>query len=633
MEIIENNQKRLAVSLLLIIVIQTSFTSIQTIAYDEIIEPFFTLKSIWTSATYEKFYSELYKELGKIGINIDVVIKPSAEYFELLLGSHNFDLAFRGLSAEIYDPDFTGFYNEEGQANLFGYDSSMDYDANLGTGINEWYIKNGTLIIPPNSVERVQHYWNWEQYMMDEICPMLPMYNSYDHIIYWSNLNGYNHSKGLLQSWGDMSWNSLHLGQDNTDEIVISDASWTNLNPLFQEDISSRIISDAVMDPLIWFDFDMTVWPHLAKSFTYLNDSTIEITTREGIKWGVDSEGNFTNEYFDVKDVYFTLYCWKYLSDNQLYWDWIKSMEIIDKQTMRLYIDGNSSTPEIDPFPQSLERLFVRILPEHYLNQSQLADGFTPNINHTSWSIFEIQPFGTSLFSLKDYTPDTETILEVRPDYWGINKTITADPALNWSTRFGNFTDIMNQLRIRIIPDIQTAKYQFLNGYLDLFSIISFPELREELSDDMNFKIQSIPNFAMTFMGFNMRENRGPIGSRELCPNDESMTIGLAIRKAICYAIDKEKINNIQYDGERRIIYWPIYEKLGIWCNPNIIKYDYNFTKACELMAKAGYYLPGYSPSQTPSISSSGSEIISFGIISIMIICVSILKNKRKKKC
>jgi len=596
-------------------------------------QAFFTLRTINNGGYAVDYFYKISQQLDKIGINLDNVVMDWSNFVNQIISTHNFDLAYLGFDANRLDPDFTGIYNENGPLNLFGYDTRMDYNESLGTGLNEWYMQQGKLIMPPNSEERIQHYWAWEQYLMDKICPLLPMYNSNNYIAYWSNLEGYNQSKGISQSWGDMRWNNLHLGQNSTEEIVINDASWANLNPIFQEDSASSFISKAIMDPLVWIDYDMSIWPHLAKTFTYLNDTTIEIKTREGLKWGTDSEGNFTNEYFDIRDVYFTLYCWKEVSNDASLYDWIKDMEIIDDQTMILYVDGNITTTENEPFAPSLASLSLLILPEHYLNQSQLADGITPNINHTAWSIFKTHPFGTSLFTFKNYTAGLETILTVRPDCWILNNSITNDPSLKWSTRFGDFSEVINQLRIRIIPDIQSAKNEFLNGYLDIFSLINMPETREQLYNDTNFRIQIIPHNNMNFIGFNMRENRNPLGSRELCPNDNTMTKGLAIRKAICYAIDKEKINNIQYDGERRIIYWPIYEKLGIWCNPNIIKYDYNFTKACELMAKAGYYLPGYSPSQTPSISSSGSEIISFGIISIMIICVSILKNKRKKKC
>jgi len=594
-------------------------------------QAFFTLRTINNGGYAIDYFYEISQQLDKIGISLDNVVLDWSNFVNQLITAHNFDLVFLGLSGDWIDPDFTGIYDENGPLNLFGYDISMDYNESLGTGLNEWYMQQGRLMMPPNSQERIQHYWAWEQYLMDKICPLLPLLNYNNYIAYWSNLEGYNQSKGIIQSWGDIVWDNLHLGQNNTEEIVIQDASWSNLNPIFREDSASSFISKAILDPLVWIDSDMSIWPHLAKTYTYLNDTTIEIKTREGLKWDTDSEGNFTNEHFDVRDVYFTLYCWKEVSNDPYMYDWIKDMKITDDQTMILYVDENNTTTENEPYAPSLASLSLLILPEHYLNQTQLPDGKTPDITHIAWSIFETHPFGTSLFKFKNYTTGLETILTVRPDSWILNNSITNDPSLNWSTRFGDFSEVINQLRIRIITDIQTAKNEFLNGYLDILSLNNLPETREQLYNDTNFSIQSIPQFSMNFIGFNMRENRNPLGSRELCPNDKNMTKGLAIRKAICYAIDRVKINEQIHHDDYRIIYWPIPERLGIWCNPSIIHYDYNLLKAYEMMEKAGYDIPGFYLPGTGTNISIGNKIISCELFFAIFISLNFMKKKRKK--
>lgn len=83
--------------------------------------------------------------------------------------------------------------------NLFGYNTSIDYNATLGTGINQWFLEQGKRIMPAFSEERTQHYWAWEQYLMDELlCMLLFSYKSY--IAYWANLQGDNYSDGIVQS-------------------------------------------------------------------------------------------------------------------------------------------------------------------------------------------------------------------------------------------------------------------------------------------------------------------------------------------------------------------------------------------------------------------------------------------------
>ena len=77
----------------------------------------------------------------------------------------------------------------------------------------------------------------------------------------------------------------------------------------------------------------------------------------------------------------------------------------------------------------------------------------TPDILHPAWNIYTSNAFGTGLFEISDFTIDVETVLTVNPDCWKLNTTITSDPALDFERRFGDFSNIIHQLRIRIIPD------------------------------------------------------------------------------------------------------------------------------------------------------------------------------------
>ncbi|MHA1503372.1 MAG: ABC transporter substrate-binding protein [Candidatus Heimdallarchaeota archaeon] len=501
---------------------------------------------------------------------------------------HNYDITYVGFLGGGTDPDFTGVYNENGSLNLFGYDVSMDYDPALGTGKNEWYMSQGALMMPPFSEARIQHYWDWQQHLMDNLCPMLPMFAASEYMAHWDNLHGYNLSKGILQSWGKMSWDGSHTGQNDTSELVIADMEWSNINPLFYEDTASRYISSLCMDPLIWYDNDMTVWPHLAKNYTYVNDTTILIEIRDDIYW--QDQDAFTNEPFDVDDVYFSIYARKHLSDDQDQYTWIEDMRKVSDNQLYIYVDGNETTPEKEPYAPSLGYLNDLILPEHYLNQTQLGDGITPDVSHSSWNNFSTNCFGTGLFEITDIVTDIETTLTVKPESWWLNTTVINDSLLDWENRFGDFTGGLTQHRIRIIPDLQTAMAEFEAGKIDLVKIIQgYDDELIQYEEDTTKEVQSIPSFHLGFMGFNMREERLHLGDRRPCPTDPSISRGLAIRKAICYAADRQEINNVLHSGRYNVIHWPIYQRMGIWCNPNIIRYDFDLVMAKHYMALAGY--------------------------------------------
>ncbi|MHA1555603.1 MAG: hypothetical protein ACTSPM_01580, partial [Candidatus Heimdallarchaeota archaeon] len=208
----------------IVILFTTSSCFLNTSKVDAI-EPYFTLVFRTNGGGVRPDYGNLLKQhLARIGIFVDVVINPWPMY-----DAHgpiiNWDICYIALSGSGADPDFTGVYNENGSLNLFGYRTDMDYNETLGTGVNEWYMKQGTLIIPPYSNERIQHYWDWEQYLMDKILPCQPTFAPKEYAAYWSNLEGYDIKDGIIQSWGKMGFTGNHDGQLDNTELVTTDAA------------------------------------------------------------------------------------------------------------------------------------------------------------------------------------------------------------------------------------------------------------------------------------------------------------------------------------------------------------------------------------------------------------------------
>ena len=546
---------------------------------------YFTLVAKTNSGGVRPDYLNLIKQqAARIGINLEVIIQDWPTFVGELLAYRNFDLCYVALSGGGLDPDMTGFYSENGSLNLFGYHTDMDYDPALGTGKNEWYMRQGTIMMPPDSQERIQHYWDWEQYLMDKILPLQPTFAPSYYEAYWNNLQGYDYDKEILQSWGKMNWTESHAGQIQTDEVVIADEAWSDLNPLFQDDSASKFVTSALMDPFVWFDNDASVWPHLVKNWTHLSDTHVRFTLREGIKWQSNLDGNFTDEYFDAEDVYFTLHMWRYIScDCQRICSWLEDVIIVDKYTIDLIIDGDSSTPELEPYAPYLTDLYIKILPEHYLNQTQDITGH-PDITDSSWNIFAFNPFGTGLFELTSADKSVETILNVFPECWWLNNTITSDPDLNWDERFGDFSGGLDQLRIKHLSSPYEILAEFEHGRIDIADVSFDHNKRDSYLLNSDFAIQSKIKQYFGFVGYNMRPVRPVVGNAEPWGPDPSITKGLAVRKAISYAIDREEINQIVHGGDYTLTDHPIYAAMGVWCNPNIIRYNHDLDKALTYM-------------------------------------------------
>ncbi len=585
-------------------------------------EFFFTLVAKTNGGGVRPDYLNLLKQhLARISINLNIQILEWPVFLNELLVSHDFDIMYIAIGPISDDPDMLHVFGE-GPYNAFCYEQSLDWNDTLGQGMNQWYLEQGRLIMPPDSQERVEHYWAWEQYLMDEILPMVPGFCSSAYQATWSNLKGFDKNNGLITSWGKLSWDGLHAGQTSTLELVLPGGDYINLNPLSTTDAASSSIIGATVDSLIEFDNDRNSYPHLAREIEMINDTHVRIHLRNGIKWQTDPEGFFTNEYLDVDDVYFTYYSWKHLSPNGFMFDFIEDMKKVDQYTLDLYIDGEPSTPENDLFAPFLGYLGIGILPEHYLNQTQLPDGVTPDITHNSWLYYSRHCFGTGIFEFDDHIEGVETTLELFDDCWILDSNVDKT-GMNFDERFGDFSGGLTKLKYREFPNQVTQYMEFLAGHIDYSGLTEDQEV--DIHNNPDFNIWSIPANVFGFFGFNLAESRTIIGNREPCENDTTISKGLAIRKAIAYAMNRDEINEIVHKGSFTVWHYPMYPFMGVWLNPNIIRYDHNLDMAKYYLNLAGYDI-GYTGMQTKHFTAE------FSVINIFI-CASILflTNKIRK--
>lgn len=556
--------------------------------------PFFILDLLTNdipSNLRENICLEFQDYMEAIGIGVNLNVTDWNYISNQLYTRHEYDMFFVGVtSGKLFDADWFDFFAEGGDLNdAFGYDSSMDFNSTYGTGLNQWYLEQGRSMMPPNSTARINHYHDWQEYFIDNILTFLPGFNPYNFESMWSNLNGYNATDGLLNSWGKMSWSGSHLGQVNTSELVVTDWMWLNLNPLlqFSTDPGVTYTNNAIMDPFVSFDSNAVAYPHIISDWNHINDTHVRLSVRDGIKWQADVDGNFTNEYLDARDVFFSLYCYKHLANNSR--DWIDDIVIVDDHTVDLFLDENSSSITNEPYSKYLSDFYdMYVLPEHYLNQTQEVDGVTPDINHTSWIKFSTNAFGTGPFELSAYNPYDHTNLTLFNDSWWFNASINSDPRLDFTQRFGDFTGGITDMRIMVYYDENEILNEFEAGRLDFIDITEFYEITDHFTNP-NFIVGTSFQTSNTFWGFNVGESRGkPMQNRDPCPLIPGMTVGLAVRKAIAHAIDKDSIASLYVGvgGESQDSLF--HNPAGIWNSPNLITYEYNVTKARDYLIFAG---------------------------------------------
>ncbi|NHJ49499.1 MAG: hypothetical protein FK733_17045, partial [Asgard group archaeon] len=565
-------------------------TQVIQVKSPDLTDPIFTLNALsyngfspGSTSNWSSCFPILKTNLEELNINLDLTFLSWPQFINQVITNRDFDLTYLEYGgSQYYSPDdiVHTIYSENSTYNTAGYDTSYDWFDIIGTGINEWYLNKGLEIFPPYSQERIDHYKEWQNYIMEYIHSVLPAFTDKLYSVYWSPLTGFNLTEGLIQSWGKMDWSSLHPGQNYTNEFVSVMYPYENLNPIYESDnLFLKEFFEATMDSLIWFDSDERPWPHLASSWTDINDTHIRFSIREGVKWQNDTDEIFTNEYLDVDDVYFTLFCYKEINPWGNEYDWIKDIKKVDQYTIDIFIDNDPGTPENEPSVDNMRMFDIPIFPEHYLNQTQELDGITPDITHSSWMKFNQSCFGTGMLEIDSVKQD-EIKLTKFNDSWKYDSYITSDPDLNWVERFGTAW-ALDTLIFRIISDGNEILKEFDEGQLDYVDFGRDLEKRDLYLNNASLTVDSRLNIHFGLFTYNINEARGtPLQNRDPCPGDQSMEIGLAIRKAISYAIDRDQMNLENYNGELYKTHWPIFPTMAMWLSDDIPRFERNITKA-----------------------------------------------------
>lgn len=165
---------------------------------------------------------------------------------------------------------------------------------------------------------------------------------------------------------------------------------------------------------------------------------------------------------------------------------------------------------------------------------------------------FSSHPAGTGPFVLRDWLPNREVILERRKDYFDAPAKVRG-------------------IIYRIIPEDLTAVTEYETGNLDILTIPASEFSRYRKDSGKSRLISSIKGLNTYYLGFNC--SKYPFNNREL-------------RKAIRYAIDREKILNTIYEKRGRPAHGPLPDIIRKWDMPS--RYAYNPEKAKDIIRKEG---------------------------------------------
>ncbi len=592
--------------------------------------------------------------LRDIGIDVQVKVEEWTAFVGCLLQTHDYDMGIVGLSGGGASPDMYDVYGADGSLNLFGINKEMPY----GNDSENMLLEGPTIM---DLETRQQHYFDWQQLMMDRIVPMLPLFAPQSYVGTWSNLNGYDAKWGLLHSLPRMFFRGLHEGQESTEELQI----WGNipgeLNPMLCDCggdyfFESKLLNEnlIVMSPgfeptkngLIrdWEQIDDFHFKFYMRDNVYWNPS-YNVTERDegsiplneipisqlakGLKNNEYSDG--TNQQVTAKDAVFTILLWGNSALETGKYRWVSNVYVDtdDILAFHIYIDGDYHTPELEYHPDFWESLDWPVLPEFFLNSSEeiisysyggvKTVGLSWSMVHTpQWWMHSRSQFGCGKYMLDVYPcyplKEGRAILQASPYWMGVDPIDESSEDLDikriYLNRLDSYSDILDE---------------FLIGNLDWAGLRFNPDKIRMVEADSRFNVQGVPTAEFSFLFFNLQRPflGGDYNYMYLTssPDKEAYTYGIAVRKAICYAIDREEMNQIIHNGDYIIAHSVLYPFTGYFYYDDIIKYNYDLDVAKEWLSSGGYTC-----TTTTNIALSPIIIFVFVIFSL------ILRKRVKKR-
>jgi peptide/nickel transport system substrate-binding protein len=334
----------------------------------------------------------------------------------------------------------------------------------------------------------------------------------------------------VLPAFADKSSNTLNF-------------AWTKeletLDRYFNTAREGMIVSRHVYDDLIYRDPQTWEYkPLLATSWKWIDPTTMELELRRGVVF-------HNGEKFDADDVVYTL---NFVSDPdnkvlvQRNVNWIKKAEKLSDFNVRILLHK--------PFPAALEYLAgnVPIYPNEYYAKVGPQG-------------FGLKPVGTGPYKVVTVEQGKRIVFEKNADYF--KDSPKGQPAID-------------RIVQRTIPEMTTMVAELMTGGLDWIYMVP---------TDQAEKLEKVPSLnvvrAETMrIGFLQMDVTGRTGDTPLKD--------IRVRKAICYAVDREAIAKNLVGGQSRVVHAACYPS-QFGCIDTLTKYDYDPARAKQLLTEAGY--------------------------------------------
>lgn len=332
-----------------------------------------------------------------------------------------------------------------------------------------------------------------------------------------------------------------------------------------RSNVGNRIFY-SVFEPLIDYerqDPTLPQKPGLATEWRRIDDTTVELTLRDGVKFhngdtmtADDVVFTFSDERFgrlpeqvDAQNEGRTLFTTASQAGErkvpppeiaavaERMWPNLDRVEKVDERTVRFISKVADPTLE-----GRISRGGSEILNERSYREAQ------------SWLTYAQKPIGTGPYKVREFRPDNVLILDAHDEYWGGRPPI-------------------KELRFVVVPEVASRTNGLLSGEYDIITDVP-PDQIELIERRDGFEVVGGPITNHRLMVFD--ENNGPMQDP-------------LIRRAMTHAIDREGIVAALWGGRTKVpagLQWEYYGDMFIedWSVP-----EYDLDLARDLVEQSDY--------------------------------------------
>jgi len=310
-------------------------------------------------------------------------------------------------------------------------------------------------------------------------------------------------------------------------------ASPARVNPILSTDSVTSEITQWVFSSLITYDKDAKIKTELAKSYQFLNDTTLEFILRDDVTW---SDGT----KFTARDVVFT---YETIISPDIYTPYASSF--LHVKSVKAVGDYKVIVEYKYPYFKALETWMMSILPFHKLK----------NEKNLMTSKFNQSPIGTGSYTLDKFSISSDIELSANRDYFIHKPNI-------------------DKIIYHFLPDSSAEFLMLKSKKLDVGSLSPL-QIERQIDEEFkkSFDIYEDIAHSYSYIGLNLRLEKF---------KDKR------VRQALSLALDRQEIVDILYFGHGQVCHGPFLPGTGAY-NESVKSPKQNIQEARRLLKEAGY--------------------------------------------